>query len=208
MILQWDLMIKSIIFDLGRVLIDFNYERSIQAVLTLAPDAWPRIQAVMTDQALLAQYETGGLTSVEFHEAISRRVGFHCTLEEFKRIWGAMFLPEPLISEDLIVALAREYPLLVLSNTSELHFDYVMERYPLLRHFSAFILSFQEGVMKPEKRIYEAAILSAGVAPEEIFFTDDREENVAAALQLGIQSAVFQSEAGLRQQLKDLAVLR
>jgi glucose-1-phosphatase len=201
-------MIKRIIFDLGRVLIDFNYERSIQAVLALAPNSWPRIQAVMTDQALLANYETGHLTSVEFYAEISSRIGFQCTLEEFKQVWGAMFVPEPLISEELIVTLARKYPLLVLSNTSELHFDYVVERYPLLRHFSGFILSFREGAMKPEKRIYEAAIQSAGVAPEEIFFTDDREENVAAALQLGIQSTVFHSEAGLRQQLKDLAVLR
>jgi FMN phosphatase YigB (HAD superfamily) len=201
-------MIEVLIFDLGKVIIDFDFQRSIEAVLAFEPASLPRIREVMEDHGLLVKYETGQISSVEFYRIVCGQLGLVCSMEEFKRIWGAMFLPEPLLSEEFLFSLAQRYKLLLLSNTSELHFDYVWENYPILRFFSGQVLSFREGSMKPDDRIYRAAIQAAQVNPRKIFFTDDRLENVEAAIQMGIQAVHFHSEQQLKDRMADLGILR
>ena len=62
------------------------------------------------------------------------------------------------------------------------------------------------GSLKPDKKIYEAAIRVSGKAPEALFFTDDREENIEAALRLGIRAHLFRSVPGLVQALREHGV--
>jgi putative hydrolase of the HAD superfamily len=190
-------MIKVIILDLGKVIIDFDYQRSFQYLLKSFPIQLPQIRAVMADHALLAAVETGRLSSAAFHERVSEKLSIHCSLEEFKKIWGAMFIPEPLVSESFIAALGASYPLMLLSNTSELHFDFVMENYPILNHFNERVLSYQVGALKPDRQIYEAALKKARVPAEAVFFADDRPENIETAKELGIQAVQFESEEQL-----------
>jgi putative hydrolase of the HAD superfamily len=201
-------MIEVLIFDLGKVIIDFDFQRSIEAVLAFEPASLPRIREVMEDHDLLVKYETGQISSVEFYRKVCGQLGLVCSMEEFKRIWGAMFLPEPLLSEEFLFSLAQRYKLLLLSNTSELHFNYVWENYPILRFFSGQVLSYRERSMKPDDQIYRAAIQAAQVNPRKIFFTDDRLENVEAAIQMGIQAVHFQSEQQLKDRMADLGILR
>lgn len=200
-------MIEALIFDLGKVVVDFDYHRSIEAVLAQNPAMTARIQGAMGDHDLVVKYESGQMASVDFQRVICEQLGLTCTLEEFKQIWGAMFLPEPLLSDELLASLARRHRLLLLSNTNELHFEYVLERFPILRHFSAYVLSYVEGSMKPDDKIYRAAIRVAQVDPTRIFFTDDRQENVDAALQLGFRAVLFQSEQKLKKEMENLGIV-
>jgi FMN phosphatase YigB (HAD superfamily) len=200
-------MIEVLIFDLGKVVVDFDYRRSVSAVLTLNSTAAARIQSIMGGHELLVKYETGQISSVEFHREVCERLGLICTLEEFRQIWGAMFLPSPLLSDAFLAFLARRYRLLLLSNTNELHFEYVLERYPILRHFSAHVLSYREGSLKPDQKIYQAVIRASRVDPSRIFFTDDRPENVDAAVRLGIQAVLFQSEVELQKEMENLGIV-
>jgi FMN phosphatase YigB (HAD superfamily) len=200
-------MIEVLIFDLGKVIVDFDYHRSLEAVLAYNPAAAGRIQGVMGGHDLLVKYETGQMSSVEFHRVVCEQLGLSCTLEEFRQMWGAMFFPEPLLSDEFFASLARRYRLLLLSNTNELHFEYVLEHYPILRHFSSLVLSYIEGSMKPDVKIYQAAIRAAQVDPARIFFTDDRPENVEAALQLGLQAVLFQSEPKLKKKMENWGII-
>jgi HAD superfamily hydrolase (TIGR01509 family) len=97
--------------------------------------------------------------------------------------------------------LARSYPLFLLSNTNALHFDYIQENYPVLKHFFQFILSYKVGSRKPEKGIYEYLLQQAGLPPEQILFIDDKMPFVAAAREHGIQAWQFTSREALQQQL-------
>ena len=72
------------------------------------------------------------------------------------------------------------------------------KNYPLVRHIEDRLLSYELGCLKPEPSIYRIAIDRAGVLPEEIFFADDRPENVEAARQAGIVATCFQSERQLK----------
>jgi FMN phosphatase YigB (HAD superfamily) len=100
--------------------------------------------------------------------------------------------------------------LAILSNCNHLHWRFVTDgRYSLLRDigasgspFSWAVISFEVGSMKPDRRIYDAAIERAGLPPEAIFFVDDRPENVAAARAAGIDAEQFVTAARLRDDLQ------
>ena len=88
--------------------------------------------------------------------------------------------------------------LAILSNTNPVQWEYIIDgRYPLLAvgaaesAFDWAIVSYQVGAMKPDRAIYEAAIRRAGVAAKEVFFTDDRLENVEGARAVGIDAVQF-----------------
>jgi putative hydrolase of the HAD superfamily len=103
--------------------------------------------------------------------------------------------------EEVVTRLAGDYPLFLLSNTNALHFEYIQENYPVLKHFSQFVLSYQVGSRKPEKGIYQHLIQQAGTAPGQILFIDDKMPFVAAAREHGIQAWQFTSCEALKQQL-------
>jgi putative hydrolase of the HAD superfamily len=114
-------------------------------------------------------------------------------LDEFHETWSAVFLPDLIVPERLLANLKQRYPLILVSNTNESHVDYIARTYPVFDYFDHKIFSHEVGSLKPDREIYEAAIDAAGRPPEELFFTDDREENIHAARELGIHAHQFTS---------------
>jgi glucose-1-phosphatase len=194
-------MIEVIYFDLGKVIIDFDHSRAAQELLKVTPLSLKEAMAVLSDGALVSEYETGQLSSQEHYRKVCRRLQMEVSIEKFRELWGSTFLPEPLLSESFLLALKQHYRLMLLSNTNEIHFDFLIQHYPILRVIEERLLSYQAGCMKPDARIFELAVKKAGVAPEKIFFTDDRTENIEAAQRAGIQALLFQSETQLKRDM-------
>ena len=194
-------MIEVVYFDLGKVIIDFDHSRAAQELLKVTPLSLSEAMAVLSDGELVSEYETGRLSSEEHYRKVCRRLQMDVSIEKFRDLWGSMFLPEPLLSESFLQDLKKRYRLMLLSNTNEIHFDFVIQHYPILRVIEERLLSYQAGCMKPQARIFELAIEKADVAPENIFFTDDRPENIEAAQRAGIQALLFQSETQLKRDM-------
>ena len=194
-------MIEVVYFDLGKVIVDFDHSRAAQELLKVTPLSLKEAMAVLSDDELVSEYETGRLSSQEHYRKVCRRLQMEVSIEKFRELWGSMFLPEPLLSESFLQDLKKRYRLMLLSNTNEIHFDFVIQNYPILRMIEERLLSYQAGCMKPQTRIFELAIKKAGVAPENIFFTDDRPENIEAAQRSGIQALLFQSETQLKRDM-------
>ena len=194
-------MIEVVYFDLGKVIVDFDHSRAAQELLKVTPLSLKEAMAVLSDDELVSEYETGRLSSQEHYRKVCRRLQMEVSIEKFRELWGSMFLPEPLLSESFLQDLKKRYRLMLLSNTNEIHFDFVIQNYPILRIIEERLLSYQAGCMKPQTRIFELAIKKAGVAPENIFFTDDRPENIEAAQRSGIQALLFQSETQLKRDM-------
>lgn len=199
-------MIQVIYFDLGKVIVDFDYGVAAQKLLEVTPLPLPEIVAVLSDAELIHDYETGKLSSPEYYRRVCQRLQMEVSMQAFQGLWGSMFLPQPLLSESLLVHLKEKYRLILLSNTNEIHFEYVAARYPILDHIEERLLSYQVGCMKPDPRIFELAIQRAGVAPSKIFFTDDRSENIEAASQTGIQAVRFESERQLIDEMRQRGI--
>lgn len=195
-------MIKAILFDLGNVVIPFDFKLAYARLAEhcgLKPEEIPaRIRAT----GLVAPFERGEVAAEPFVREFSAALRLHLTYQEFCDWWSCVFLPEPLVPEGLLADLARRYRLLALSNTNPIHFELIAKNYPLLRHFDDFVLSYQVGAAKPEAKIYREAISRAGCGAAECFFIDDLAVNVDAAREHGIDAVQFVSAEQLDRELR------
>jgi glucose-1-phosphatase len=201
-------MIKAIIFDLGRVIVPFDFMRGYTRMAALCGTPAAEIPRRIAATGLVGRFECGQIEPREFVSQISGCLSLNASYEDFCAIWSSIFLPETLVPEDLLRELRRDYRLLLLSNTNAIHFEMIRENYPLLRHFHALVLSYEVGAMKPSPLIYQKAIAAAGCQPGECFFTDDIAEYVEAARGQGIDAVQFRSSAQIEEELRRRGVVR
>jgi putative hydrolase of the HAD superfamily len=199
-------MIKAVIFDLGRVIVPFDFNRGYIRLETLCGIPATEIPARLAGTGLIARFECGEIEPRDFVRQLSKHLNLDTSYENFCEVWSSIFLPGTLIPEEMLKAIARNYPLILLSNTNAIHFEMVLENYPLLRHFHAFVLSYKVGAMKPSPLIYRRAIEAAGCRPAECFFTDDIQAYVDGAKMQGIDAVPFQSAAQIERELRSRGV--
>lgn len=195
-------MTKALIFDLGNVLVPFDFARGyveLQSYCALDP---AEIRRRISERRLAVRYESGEIDSATFHREMEQVLGVNIEYPEFCRIWNSVFYPVTLFADEMIAALAARYPLILLSNTNPIHFSMLRERYPIFRHFRELVLSYEVGAMKPAAEMYQEALRRARCRPEECFYTDDIAEYVEAARQHGIDAVEFRSAAQIEQELK------
>ena len=197
---------KAILFDLGKVLVDFNFETGVQALHAACSISRNRLEEVLWDENWIRRYERGEISTSEFHAYLRETADLGMDLPDFCETWSSVFLPDLLVSEDLLLALKRKYPLILVSNTNELHIDFVRTNYRVLDYFDHHVLSYEVGSLKPDRKIFDYAIAVSGHEPEALFFTDDREENIVAARQLGMHAHQFKTELQLVDALQQAGV--
>jgi putative hydrolase of the HAD superfamily len=186
-------MIKTVIFDLGRVLIPFDFARGYRAMEGLCTYPAADIPKRIGTTDLVQRFETGMVEPEAFVTELSGILEMKVDYGRFCEIWSSIFLPEPLIPDAMLEGIHRKHRLVLLSNTNAIHFDMIRATYPLLRHFDRFILSHEVKAMKPDPRIYAAAIEAAGCEAGECFFTDDIPAYVEGAIRMGIDAVRFES---------------
>lgn len=186
-------MHKAILFDLGRVLIHFDFHRGYRALEGLCPYTAAEIPRKLAGTGLVERFETGLIEPREFVEEMSRILELRVDYAQFSEIWSCIFTHE-LLPESLLEALRRRYRLVLLSNTNALHFEMLRGSYAhLLRHFDELVLSYEVKAMKPREEIFRAAVAAAQCRPEECFYTDDIAAYVEGARKLGIDAVLFES---------------
>ena len=199
-------MLRALLFDLGNVLVGLEFDRAYRAAAACSPYTVDELRGRFTHLDIARPYETGEVTSQAFYERCRRDLSLDVDYTAFAQLWGNMFADEPLIEREWLDALAEEYRLVLVSNTNELHYEWIRERYEIVKPFHAAVLSYEVGAMKPDPKIYEAAVKAAGCRPEECFFTDDKAENIDGARKAGIQAEVFSGATPLRETLRTLGV--
>jgi putative hydrolase of the HAD superfamily len=187
---------KAIIFDLGRVLIDFDFKRGYQALEGLCPYRAAEIPGRLATCDLVERFETGLIEPRDFVAEMSAVLDLKIDYDRFCRIWSSIFTGT-LVPENLLAGLAARYRLMLLSNTNAIHFEGLRASHPMLRHFHDLVLSYEVKAMKPRPEIFQAAIARAGCRAEECFYTDDVAAFVTAARNLGIDAVQFESAAQL-----------
>jgi FMN phosphatase YigB (HAD superfamily) len=178
---------KAVIFDLGKVLLDFDYRIAgckLAARSNMAADAFT---ASLLHSDLLLQYETGLSNKEEFFQGLCRKTGYCGDFDEFARSFGDIFSPiEPMI------ALHRElrqqgFPTFIFSNTNDLAVDHIRRAYPFFADFDGYIFSFEHRCMKPDAGLYAVVEKISGRSGPELLYLDDRLENIQAAIVRGWQ---------------------
>jgi HAD superfamily hydrolase (TIGR01509 family) len=198
--------IEALLFDLGKVLVDFDFERGMNRFASRTSMPRKDFEAVIFDQDWIRPYEHGDITSEEYHRYLRENGKLEMSLQEFHDAWSSVFLPGLIVPEQLLANLKARYPLILVSNSNESHVNYIAREYGILDYFDHKIFSHEVRSMKPDRKIYDAAIAAAGKPPEALFFTDDRAENIESAVKLGIRGHQFHSVLKLVNALKSNGV--
>jgi putative hydrolase of the HAD superfamily len=197
---------QALIFDLGRVLVHFDFVRGYLALEGLCRYSAAEIPRRVAASGLAVELETGRLAPREFYRRFSELLGLSIDYQHFCGIWTSIFTRE-LLPESLLEELASQYRLVLMSNTNPIHFAMIQTEYPHLKHFHHLVLSYEVGALKPDEPIYQAALQCAGCAPEECFYTDDIAEFVEAGRRLGMDAVQFESREQLERELRARGII-
>jgi putative hydrolase of the HAD superfamily len=200
-------VIKTLIFDLGGVVVPLDFPRAFREIAAHSPHAPEEIRRRIEATDLYVLSESGRIDTPAFVREMSRQLDLDVDEATFRHIWCSVFPPHTLIEDGLMEALHERCRILLLSNTNALHFEWIRENYPILRHFDGFVLSYEVGHMKPAPEIYREAIRRAGCGPAECYYTDDTAVNVEGARREGLDAVEFTSAAQLRADLAARGVL-
>ena len=176
---------EVVVFDLGKVLVDFDYSiaaRRIAARSTMPPGD---VQHFIDHSPLLVRYETGLMTREEFFDEIRSITGFLGDIEEFSQFFADIFSPmDEMIG--LHTRLRREgVPTYIFSNTNDLAIAHIRRNFPFFANFNDYVLSYEHGAMKPSAKLYEVVERVTNRKQQEILYLDDRLENAEAGIARG-----------------------
>jgi len=182
---------SAIVFDLGQVLIPFDYQNFINSLNQLEAGLGERfIKLYKENYHIHRDFEKGKISEEDFISTMLRWTENKISAEEFCRDWSDIFsLNEDVI--DLLPKLKEKYKLYLLSNTNSIHKRYGYQHYEFLKIFDKLFLSHEVGFVKPEKEIYQEIMKYSGIPAEELIFIDDIKEYVEAAKELGWDGIQF-----------------
>ncbi len=195
---------QLIYFDLGNVLLLFDHEIAVRQMAEVSGVPPDRVRDIVFNSGLELRYERGDVTSQEFHEAFCSESGTRPDFDALMLAGSKIFeLNVPVVSIVANLYSAR-HRLGILSNTCEAHWEYAGRgRYAILTDcFDVYALSYQLGGVKPEPQVFASAADLAGVAPRDIFYVDDRMENVEAAREAGYDAVQFTEANELASQIR------
>ncbi|MBI4447056.1 MAG: HAD family phosphatase [Acidobacteria bacterium] len=196
-------MFTTLLVDIGQVLVGLNYDRFVDRLAAHSPLSRAEIQNYFESSPEIRSYETGVLSTQDFVRHFSSKLRIESTGGFFEELWSSLFAPGH-ISEQFFEVLKTHYRMVALSNTNELHFKYLLQHSPLVSRLDDYILSYQVGCMKPDRRIYEIALEKTGFRPDCVLYVDDLPRNVQSARELGIRSILFENETQLLKELRSL----
>ncbi len=195
------------VFDLGKVLVDFDYAIAARRIAARSNMSMLQIGQFIAQSPLFYQYESGAVTTQQFFDEICRASGFRGSLQEFGGFFADIFVAiEPMVQ---IHSSLRQQGLrcYAFSNTNELAAEHIKRTFPFYSKFDGCILSYEQRVMKPDAKIYEALERMAGKRGADIVYLDDRPENVAAGAARGWQAILQESPDKSRAALRALGLL-
>jgi putative hydrolase of the HAD superfamily len=187
------IMIDKVLFDLGNVLLRFDFGRAYQGMALHGA----RIDALTTPEMreLVAAYETGRIDDDTLFQRASALVGYEGSQDHFERSWQDIFeVNEPMRSflRDLR---GRGIPCYLLSNSNALHVSHIEATYDVLAPFNDIIFSHEAKAMKPDEEIYHKAIAQFGLDPAKTAYIDDLPENIETGRRLGFHCVHYDPEA-------------
>ena len=179
--------VKYIVFDLGKVLIDYCYDDFFALLSSRG------VQSCEVEDFLirvrLHDYEHGRLTCADFLAGINRLLDHPLDQDQLMIAWNGLFTPIPEMLE-LAAQLKSRYPVYLLSNIGKLHWEYLLSTYGLDTVCHDRLASFEAGAMKPAATIYQAAQQRFFLEPANTLFIDDKDENIRGAISCGWQGFV------------------
>ncbi|MDA8407052.1 MAG: HAD-IA family hydrolase [Deltaproteobacteria bacterium] len=206
------MVVKDIIFDLGNVLVPFDWRIAVTGLIKYLPgdlaaksESDPKLFALVVSD-LIEALEIGSISFEGFHREIVLRTDLSADLLEFRRIWCDIFrLDHQMVN--LGRELARRYGVWLASNTDEAHYEYIIGKFPELLFYKKAALSYKMGTKKPQRQYFIKALEMFQIKAKNSIFIDDIMENVQAAGKLGMVGIQFTTFESLSERLREYGVV-
>jgi len=191
--------IEAVVFDIGRVLIDFSFDRAFHAAAQFAALPPKEIRdrlfgqgdfAGMDREKDVVEFECGRITAKEFHTRVEKQLNCTFPYADFVRAWNCIFTGEV---ETTLAHLHQlhdvgKVKVGILSNTNQLHMDYLRERMPVFGKLAHVYASHEIGHRKPDVSSYQHVLDAMKVPAHRTVFVDDLPDNIEAARKLGMHT--------------------
>jgi glucose-1-phosphatase len=187
--------IKHIIFDLGGVLINIDYQLTERAFADLGIPQFKEIYSQLNQTKLFDDLETGKTSRDTFVQTLQAHAGMPLTETQILDAWNAMLLDFPLRRLQILQQLRLHYDLFLLSNTNEIH-EEAFNKILLRDHgmpglgvfFDKVYYSHRVGLRKPMPEIFSRVLEENGLQAAHTLFIDDSPQHIATADNMGIQT--------------------
>lgn len=185
--------IKNIIFDWGGVITDLNVEKIIDAFKMLGFQDIEKYFMQENKENFFLHFELGLIDELAFIQKLRGFVKQNVTDKQITDAWNIILGDLPDKRWELLNKLKNFYRIFLLSNTNSLHVSfynqYIKKKfgtYGFNHLFEKVYYSFNLGMRKPEKKIYEFVLSDSNLDPAETLFIDDNKDNINTASHLGI----------------------
>ena len=197
----------ALLFDLGRVVLDTDFARTLACWAGHAGCEPARIIGRFSADEAYRRHERGEITDAEFFASLRDTLGIDVTDAQFLEGWNAIFAGTMPEIEPLLARAAKRLPLYAFSNTNRAHEAHFSTAFAdVLGHFRKLFLSSTIGLRKPDAGAYDHVIAEIGVAPERIVFFDDLKENVDGARARGLTAVHVTSTRDVADALAALGI--
>lgn len=194
--------IKNIIFDLGNVLLDLDWERTERAFRDMLQEEYDAALLRYESERLFELLEVGRITPEEFVRKMQQATRRPIDEKRIIDSWNTILAGLPPARLNWLRELGQKHPLYLLSNTNAIHIQWLhahlQEQAGMTIHdFNALFVksyySFKINLRKPNREIYEYVLADAGLRAEETLFIDDMEENILSARTVGLRTIHHQA---------------
>jgi len=187
--------IQNVIFDLGGVLLDIDYNLTREAFTKLGVEHFDDMYSQSTADKLLQKLETGAISEEAFYKELNACTGLDLSPAEIRQAWNAMLLSFREKSLEFLDQIKGKYRLFLLSNTNFIHleaFNKIYHSRPREKEFDNYFnkafYSCRMGFRKPDDVCYACLINEVNIDPEKTLFIDDSLGNIAAAKRAKMQT--------------------
>jgi HAD superfamily hydrolase (TIGR01509 family) len=199
---------EVVVFDLGKVLVDFDYSIAARRIAARSKTPPGDVQHFIDHSPLLFRYETGSITRQEFFAEVCQTTSFQGDLDEFGQFFADIFSPMDEMIELHTRLRQQGIPTFVFSNTNDLAVAHIRRKFPFFSRFDGYVLSYEHGSMKPSARLYEVVEATTGRTGKQLLYLDDRLENVEVGAARGWQVIHHQSGKASIKRVEALGLLR
>ena len=176
----------TFLFDIGRVLLDFDFESSLSSLFPPGtPDTTTRLKRLLDRKD---EFESGRIDVDTYTSWALDVLETDATPEEFHHAWRQIFTPNEPMWRHVRELSAAGHRLILFSNINGLHVPWIYEEFPGFALFDDAVMSFQTGFIKPQPEIYHHAIGRHGLIPAETLYIDDLPQNAAAGRAAGFHT--------------------
>ena len=199
-------MIKTVIFDLGNVIVNVDKTNLYRKWAEKSGKNVDEIIDYYGNSPAGKRFERGELNSKEFYETVAMELNLKMNFDDFKKNYCDIFNLNNDVAK-IIQKLKKNFRLILLSNTSILHYKYIKNKYKILNLFDDYVLSYEVGCRKPNPLIFFEAIKKSKTLPFNCVYFDDIYGFVFVARLMGIKAFQYKSYEKLLQDLSDAKVL-